>query len=205
MGSPGPDPAGAQVPAKLLVVVLNFRQTHLTIDCLRSLEGRHANVPGTRVVVVENGSGGDAEETLRLAIDGHGWGSWASLLVSSTNLGFTGGNNLAIRRALGGEDPPELVLLLNSDTLVLDGALEALVGFMDSHPRAGVAGSRLLSPAGEIRASIFRFHSALGEFERAVRIGLVTRLLSRWRAPIFPVPSEATGAPRKKRSKMRLS
>ena len=179
---------------KLLVVVLNFRQTDLTIDCLRSLESRHGGVPGTQVVVVGNGSGGGAPEKLRRAIEEHGWGSWASLLVSPTNLGFTGGNNLAIRRALSGDDRPELVLLLNSDTVVLDGALEALKTFMDAHPRVGVAGSQLLSPEGEVRASPFRFHSALGEFERGLRVEAVTRLLSRFRAPIFPVPTVAVAA-----------
>lgn len=179
---------------KLLVVVLNFRQTELTVDCLRSLEPRRGRVPGTRVVVVENGSGGGAAEMLRRAIDENGWGSWASLVASPTNLGFTGGNNLAIRPALAGDDRPEFVLLLNSDTLVQDGALEALVDFMDAHPRAGIAGSLLLSPRGEIQASPFRFFSALGEFERGVRIRLVTRALSRWRTPIFPVPTRAVAA-----------
>lgn len=179
---------------KLLVVVLNFRQTELTVECLRSLETQHDRVSGSRVVVVENGSGGGAPEKLRAAIEDNRWGSWASLLVSPTNLGFTGGNNLAIREALAGGDRPELVLLLNSDTVVLDGALEALTSFMDGHPRAGVAGSQLLSAQGEVQASPFRFHSALGEFERGVRIGVVTRLLSRFRTPIFPVPTRAVSA-----------
>ena len=58
---------------------------------------------------------------------------------------------------LESDDPPEYVLLLNADTIVLDHALETLVKFMDSHPRAGIAGSQLLSPEGQVQASPFRF------------------------------------------------
>jgi len=179
---------------KLLVVVLNFRQAGLTVDCLRSLEPCRDEVPGTRVVVVENGSRDGSAEVLRRAIDENGWGAWVDLLVNPTNLGFTGGNNSAIRPALAGSDRPEQVLLLNSDTVVHRGALQALVDFLDAHPRAGIAGSRLLSPTGETQASPFRFFTALGEFERGVRVGVVTRMLSRWRTPIFPVPDEPVAA-----------
>ena len=50
---------------KLLVVIVSYRVTDLTIDCLRSLAGEIGRVPGTRVAVCENGTGGDAEERLR--------------------------------------------------------------------------------------------------------------------------------------------
>ena len=53
-------------------------------------------------------------------------------------------------------DPPDYVLLLNSDTIVKEHALDALVEFMDNHPRAGIAGSQMLWPNGEIRPSPFR-------------------------------------------------
>jgi N-acetylglucosaminyl-diphospho-decaprenol L-rhamnosyltransferase len=83
------------------------------------------------------------------------------------------------------------VLLLNADTLVEDGALEALVGFMDAHPRAGIAGSMLLSPEREVQASPFRFHGIVNEFDRAFRLGIVSRALSRW-AVVPPTPASAT-------------
>ena len=61
---------------KLLVVILNYRVTELTVDCLRSLADRIGGVPGARVAVLENGTGGDAYERLRRAIDENGWGAW---------------------------------------------------------------------------------------------------------------------------------
>jgi GT2 family glycosyltransferase len=165
---------------KLLVIILNYRVTDLTIDCLRSLAGRIDKVPRSKVVVVENGSGGDAVERLRRAIDENGWGGWAELLPVHPNRGFTGGNNIAIRAALASGDPPEYVHLLNSDTVVHDGALEALVEFMDAHPRAGIAGSKLFWPDGRVQGSPFRFWSFVSEFSGALRLGIVARLLSRW-------------------------
>jgi GT2 family glycosyltransferase len=176
---------------KLLVVVVSYRVTDLTIDCLRSLAGRIERVPGARVAVCENGTGGDAAERLRRAIDENGWGAWADLAVIHPNRGFTGGNNAVIRKALASSDPPDYLLLLNADTLVQDGALEALVAFMDSHPRAGIAGSLLLSPDGAVQASPFRFLGVATELDGGLRLGLVSRLLQPWRA-VPPTPAVAS-------------
>jgi GT2 family glycosyltransferase len=173
---------------KLLVVILNYRVTDLTIDCLGSLADRIGRVPGARVVVCENGTGPDAAERLRDAIDQNGWGAWVTLRVVSPNRGFTGGNNLVIREALASPDAPEYVMLLNADTLVLDGALESVVAFMEAHPRAGIAGTTLLSADGVVQASPFRFQGVANELDRGLRLGFVSRLLRRW-AVVPPTPT----------------
>jgi N-acetylglucosaminyl-diphospho-decaprenol L-rhamnosyltransferase len=178
---------------RLLVVILNYRVTDLTIDCLRSLAGRIQRVPGAKVAVCENGTGGDAAERLRDAIERNGWGAWVDLTVVHPNRGFTGGNNLVIRAALASDDPPEYVLLLNADTVVRDGALEALVSFMDQHPGAGIAGSQLLSPDGDVQASPFRFFNVATELDRGLRVGVVSKLLSRWSVAV-PTPPSACRA-----------
>jgi GT2 family glycosyltransferase len=170
---------------KLLVVIVNYRVTDLTIDCLRSLEGRIGRVAGAKVAVCENGTGAADVERLRREIDEHGWGAWVELSSVHPNRGFTGGNNFVIRAALASADPPEYFLLLNADTLVLDGALEALVDFMDRTPKAGIAGSRLLSPALEVQASPFRFQGIASEFDRGLRLGVVSKLLAPW-AVVMP-------------------
>jgi N-acetylglucosaminyl-diphospho-decaprenol L-rhamnosyltransferase len=179
---------------RLLVVILNYRVTDLTVDCLRSLSGRIGLVPGARVSVCENGSGADAVERLRGAIAENGWSSWVDLTAVHPNRGFTGGNNTVIREALASAHPPDYLLLLNADTLVHDGALEALVELMDRQPRAGIAGSQLLSPEGLVQASPFRFQGIATELDRGLRLGLVSRLLSRWAVvpptPLAPCPVE---------------
>jgi GT2 family glycosyltransferase len=176
---------------KLLVVVLCYRVPDLTIDCLRSLDGEIDRVPGSRVGVCENGTGGDAADRLRRAIDENGWDSWADLTVVEVNRGFCGGNNLVIRAAFESADPPEYVLLLNADTVVQEHALDALVDFMDAHPRAGIAGSQLLSPDGVVQASPFRYMGIASELDRGLQLGLATKLLSR---PIEVDPSRPSRA-----------
>lgn len=163
---------------KLLVVVLCYKVPDLTIDCLRSLEAEIPRVPGARVGVCENGTGPESVEKLRRAIEENGWESWVDLTVVEINQGFCGGNNLVIRAALESADPPEYVLLLNSDTIVLERGLETLVAFMDANPKAGVAGSQLLSPEGEIQASPFRFFGIASELDRGLRFGVATRFLA---------------------------
>jgi N-acetylglucosaminyl-diphospho-decaprenol L-rhamnosyltransferase len=172
---------------KLLVVIVSYRVTNLTIDCLRSLSSEIARRPDIRVAVCENGTGGDAEEQLRRAIVENGWRSWVDLTAIYPNRGFTGGNNAVIRPALESDDPPEYILLLNADTLVQEHALDALISFMDAHPGAGIAGSQLLSPDGSIQSSPFRFPGIATELDRGLRIGIISKLLSRW-GIVLPKP-----------------
>jgi len=169
---------------KLLVVIVSYRVTDLTIGCLRSLAGEIGRVPGARVAICENGTGGDAEERLRHALAENGWEAWADLTAIYPNRGFTGGNNAVIRPALAWDDPPEYLLLLNADTVVLEHALDALVAFMDGRPKAGIAGSLLLSPQGAPQGSPFRFPGIASELDRGLRLGVVSRLLS----PYVAVP-----------------
>ena len=76
---------------KLYIVVLCYRVPDLTIDCLRSLSGEISRVPGVRVGLLENGSGGDSAERLRRAIEENGWGDWVDLTEVTPNRGFTAG------------------------------------------------------------------------------------------------------------------
>jgi hypothetical protein len=73
---------------------------------------------------------------------------------------------------------PDFVLLLNPDTIIRPGAIKTLLDFMIANPKAGITGSRLEDPDGTPQRSAFRFHSIAGEFERGMRMGLVTKLLA---------------------------
>ncbi|AEG02588.1 glycosyltransferase family 2 protein [Methylomonas methanica] len=177
---------------RLLIVILNYIATEVTLDCLQSLSNCPAVTGGeARVVVWENGTGEQAVATLERAIALNHWEAWAELLISPVNLGFTGGNNRVIERAMLAGDRPEYFLLLNSDTLVTDDSLISLLAFMDNHPQAGIAGSRLLTVNGEHQCSPFRFPGIASEFDRGLKLGVVSRLLSN-RAAAMPPPSHET-------------
>jgi GT2 family glycosyltransferase len=165
---------------KMLVVIVSYRVADLTIECLRSVAPEVVNNPGVRVAVCENGTGDDSAQRLKKAIDDNGWDGWCSLTAIHPNLGFTGGNNVILRPALQSANSPQYFLLLNADTIVRPNAFKTLLEFMDEHPAVGIAGCRLEEMDGTPQRSAFRFQSPAGEFEGSLKLGLVTRLLSRW-------------------------
>lgn len=160
------------------IVIVNYRTGALVVDCLRSLVPEVAAHPGTRVTVVDNASGDGSGALVGAAIAAEGW-SWARLDESPVNGGFAAGNNRAVRAALAGRSPPGLFWLLNPDTRVHPGALAAISGFFAARPQVGIAGTLLEEANGEPWPYAFRFPSILGEVERGVRLGLVTRLLDK--------------------------
>jgi N-acetylglucosaminyl-diphospho-decaprenol L-rhamnosyltransferase len=174
----------------VLVVIVNYRSADLTVDCLRSLAPERSAVPGLRVVVTDNRSPDDSVAKLTAASANEGWADWVQLLPLEANGGFAYGNNGAIRPALATAPRPDYVLLLNPDTVVRPGGVAELVSFMDGHPAVGLAGSRLEDPDGTPQVSAFRFPSIASEFDRGVRLGIVTRLLKN-RVVAPPVPTEA--------------
>lgn len=76
----------------------------------------------------------------------------AILIEQRPNLGFAGGNNIAIRRARG-----RYIVLLNSDTVVRPGWLTTLVRYADTQPRLGLLGPKLLNPDGTLQYSCRRY------------------------------------------------
>lgn len=174
------DSSKSNHPTSLLVVILNYRTPDLTIDCLRSLAGEIPSLPGTRVVVSDNASGDGSVEKISAAINTQGWSNWVSLMPLARNGGYAFGNNAVIRPALESAEPPTYFLLLNPDTIVRPGALKALVDFMEQHPQAGIAGSRLEYPDGTPQCSAFRFHTLLSELDAGLRLGVVSNLLAQW-------------------------
>ena len=173
----------------LLVIILNYQTPRLTIDCLRSLESEVRSLSKTYVVVTDNASRDGSVKQIQAAIETEGWSDWVSLMPLERNGGFAYGNNAAIAPALQSNNPPSYFLLLNPDTVVRPGALSTLVDFMNKYPEVGIAGSRLEEPDSTPQRSAFRFPTLFSEFDLALCLGVVSKLLSKWViAP--PVPKE---------------
>lgn len=192
MTAPNPEPpatAHAPTAVSVCVVIVNYRTGGLVADCLDSLAPERAALPGMQVFVTDNDSGDGSIDTIAGHIDAKGYGQWARTLPLDENGGFAYGNNAAIREALASDAPPDLVLLLNPDTVVRPGAVERLTIFMQEHPAVGIAGSRLEHPDGQAQVSAFRFPGFAGELEEAARFGPLTRLLKRW--VVAPSPPQA--------------
>lgn len=120
---------------KTTVVIPNYNGNKFLENCIEAL--LKAKKQGDfRILIVDNGS---TDESLGTARDYAHKGA-ADLVELPENTGFCGAVNEGIRRA-----DTEYVLLLNNDTEVAESFVAALQNFMDSHPKAFSASSKMLS------------------------------------------------------------
>jgi len=164
----------------VLITIVNYRTAELAIDCLRALSGQVADLGNVRVVVVDNCSGDGSVAKLTDAITRESWSAWGSVMPLDRNGGFAFGNNASIRVALASTEPIDYVMLLNPDTVAYQGAIKALVDFMDTHPDVGIAGSQLENADGGVERSSHIFPSPLNELNGAARLGMLSNLLHRY-------------------------
>jgi GT2 family glycosyltransferase len=127
---------------RLAIVILNWNGAADTLACLDSVE--RARVEGVEAVVVDNGSAEDDVARVAAAVAAR---PWAEIVRNAENLGFTGGCNVGIARAL--ERGADYVMVLNNDATVEPGALEALVAHLEAHPRTGLVSPLILDASGE--------------------------------------------------------
>lgn len=121
---------------KLSIIIVNFNTKELLSNCLHSIFTHPCNEE-FEVLVVDNASSDGSLEMVERAYP------QVKLISNQKNLGFAGANNQGIRESRG-----TYVLLLNSDTEILEGALQSKIEFMDSNPQAGAIGCQLLLPDG---------------------------------------------------------
>jgi len=159
------------------VVIVNFRTSHLVLDCLDSLDSDIANRGRMHVVVVDNDSRDGSVELIRQAVAASGRGFWITVVAADRNGGFASGNNIGIGVARRSLRDLAAIVLLNPDTIARPGCLVRLVDFLASRPKAGIVGASLENGEGGPEPSAHRFPSPLGELEGASAFGPLTQLL----------------------------
>jgi GT2 family glycosyltransferase len=145
-GTPTVRPPKVSIPLRLpasdtpvvSIVVPVHGHVELTETCLLSLQASPPETP-FEVVVVDDASPDDTLEVL-----GHAEG--VRVVPLNRNVGFVRACNAGIRVARG-----DAVLLLNNDTIVLPGAVDALVRRLLDHDDVGVVGGQLLYPDGALQ------------------------------------------------------
>jgi N-acetylglucosaminyl-diphospho-decaprenol L-rhamnosyltransferase len=127
------------------ISLVNTDNRELLLDCLRSL-GAAARDVTLQTIVIDNASTDGSAEAVEEAFPD------AEVVRRDRRHGFGANHNEAIRRSRG-----RYVLILNEDTVLHDGMLDALCRFMDENPEIGAAGPRILYPDGSVQPSAFRF------------------------------------------------
>ncbi|HXF61804.1 MAG TPA: glycosyltransferase family 2 protein [Caldilineaceae bacterium] len=113
------------------VIILNWNGRHYLERCLRSVFAQ--TYQPFEVVLVDNGSTDGSAEWVAATFP------QVRLICNRTNWGFAAANNQAIRAT-----DSELVALLNNDTVVEPGWLQALVSAMNTKATIGMCASKML-------------------------------------------------------------
>src|SRR5215217_84282 len=124
---------------QLSVIIVNYNTFQLTCNCIQSLKDKLHDL-SYEIVLVDNASTEcDPNRFTQRFSD-------INLIVSPTNTGFTGGNNLGIAHSQG-----EYLLLLNSDTELINNAPKICYDYMQQHPEVGMTTAQLVYPDGRIQ------------------------------------------------------
>ena len=158
-----------QSPVLLSIIIVSYNTRELLEKCLDSVIKSLSRHPDP----AKGGAGGQDLPTEIIVVDNHsqdntvGWlkkyirtsakirskiGVDLSLIANNENLGFAKANNQGIKIARG-----EYILLLNSDTIVKNGALGKMVSFMEERKEFAILGLKLLNADGTPQPSLGKF------------------------------------------------
>ncbi|MFH0777361.1 MAG: glycosyltransferase [Candidatus Eisenbacteria bacterium] len=132
--------------SQVSVIIVNYKTEAFLPACLESLKKSAARfVPG--FVLVDNSPGGGAGRVFRELVPG------GRLVENEKNVGYA----RAVNQGIAASDS-EYVFIVNPDTLVGEGSLDALVDFMTAHADAGIVGPKLVEPDGSVQLSCRTFY-----------------------------------------------
>ncbi len=132
---------------KLSIIIPSFNTEKLLSDCLTSIFQQTKSFD-YEVIVVDNGSEYDIKNQISRFRQKNLKQTNIQLIVNNSNLGFAKACNQGIKKAKG-----EYLLFLNSDTLILDKAIEKSIKLMDSRLNIDILGCQILNPDFTIQPS----------------------------------------------------
>lgn len=150
----------------VITVSHNVRELVMQSLCALAVERENTAI---EVLLVDSASTDGTADAVALQ------SPWVRVLASKQNLGFTGGNNRALRIASG-----RYVLFLNPDAEVRSGAIARMAAYLEANPGVGAVGPRLLWPDGSTQSSRRRFPSRLTGFVEST-------VLQRWLSGSAPL------------------
>lgn len=169
----------------IAAVIVNYRTAQAAIEAALALDAELARWEHV-ILVVDNDSPDDSLTTLRAAFAGGAHGDRIRVVASGHNGGYGYGINVGVKSLLSLPRPPRYVYILNPDAQADRGTMSRLIGFLDAHPEAGLAGSLVHDPTGEVQAQAFRFPTVWSELEGTAHWGPITKLLRRHQVALEP-------------------
>ena len=136
------DEAGPEVS----IVIVNWNARDLLRHCLQSI--REQTTRAHEILVVDNASDDGSADMIRRECPS------VELTANCMNRGFAAANNQALVVARG-----RYVLLLNPDTVIVDGAIDKMIDWCDRHRDVGCAGCQVMMSETKIQQTCFSDHS----------------------------------------------
>ncbi|MBN1123713.1 MAG: glycosyltransferase family 2 protein [Sedimentisphaerales bacterium] len=131
------------------ILIVNWNTKDLLRDCLVSVYEQTRDI-SFEIIVIDNASSDGSAEMVKSEFPD------VTLLENTKNLGFAAANNQGYHISSG-----RYVLLLNTDTVVLDEAIQKCVAFADEDPQIGVLGVRIEDSDGRMKRDCYQFCSVL--------------------------------------------
>ncbi len=156
------------MPDLVSVIIVNYNTFQLTCNCIQSVIDKTKGVP-FEIILVDNASTECDPAQFKQR------SPTIKLMRSTVNLGFAKGNNLGIREASG-----NYILLLNSDTELINDAVSLAYQRMVQSPEIGVLSGKLLYPDGREQPVAGRFPSIKKELAYLLRLKYIISANS-WR------------------------
>lgn len=144
---------------ELSITICSWNTKEDTRKCLQSIydcyhEGK------IETIVIENASEDSSAEMIENEFP------WVKLIKLKQNVGFAKGHNIGFKESKG-----EILMALNSDTIVHGGALKKLISFFMQNKDVGIAGPKLLNPDGSLQYSCRKFPTPLAALFRNTPLG----------------------------------
>lgn len=125
----------------LSIIIISYKTKELLRNCLKSIYNSKIDFP-FEIIVVDNHSDDKSPEMVKEEF------KEVKLILNDKNVGFGQANNQGMRLAKG-----KYFLLLNSDTEIVDKAIEKMVRLIEERREIGVIGCKLLYKNGGIQQS----------------------------------------------------
>lgn len=116
------------------IVIVNYNGGAMILDAIRSVIATTLGLK-YEIIVVDNSSSDGSPEAIKDTFDER-----VLFVEMGRNAGFAAANNAGLERSCG-----RYILFLNPDTIVLEGALQTMLGYMDANPKVSACGGNLYS------------------------------------------------------------
>jgi GT2 family glycosyltransferase len=143
---------------QLSIVIINYNTYQLTCNCILSIKEKLQDL-SYEIILVDNASTECNPQLFKEKFPD------INLIASAANTGFTGGNNMGIAQAKG-----DYLLLLNSDTELINNAPKICYDYMESHPEVGMTTAQLLYPDGRVQYNCRRFRTITWELLEVIPV-----------------------------------